>query len=303
MDFLVSMINFVENRNKFFSVSILFVVASIVALALWGLPFGIDFVGGALFEVKYTAEEISVPALVQEFNTAGYEHVRIQPTGDDGLFIRMKEVSEEQHQEILGLLNTTLGEVSEQRFESIGPVIGQELTRRAGAAIIVALIAILAYVAFAFRKIAYRLSSWKYGLVAMVALTHDIIIPAGVFAVLGHFMGVEIDALFVTALLTILGFSIHDTIVVFDRVRENITRFRNRTFAEIVDRSIHETMARSINTSLTTLAVLLAVFFLGGTSVKFFALVLALGVAFGTYSSMFIASPLLVAWEERSKKS
>lgn len=296
------MINFVEQRRKFFGLSLIFLVASIVALSMWGLPFGIDFVGGTLLEVKHESEEISVPELIGSFEKMGYAHVRIQPTSENGLLVRMEDLTEAQHQEVLGLLGEGLTNVSEQRFESIGPVIGQELARKAGIAIVVALAAILAYIAFAFRKIAYRLSSWKYGLVAMVALTHDIIIPAGIFSVLGRFAGIEIDALFVTALLTILGFSIHDTIVVFDRVRENITRFRSRTFSEIVDRSIHETFARSVNTSLTTLVVLLAVFFLGGSSVKFFALALAIGVAFGTYSSMFIASPLLVAWEEWSQK-
>lgn len=296
------MINFVEQRRKFFGLSLVFVVGSIIALSVWGLPFGIDFVGGTLLEVKHTSEEVAVSELVDDFEVIGYEHVRIQPTGEDGLLVRMEDLTEEQHQEVLALLEENLPGVSEQRFESIGPVIGQELTRKAGIAIIVALVAILAYIAFAFRKIAYRLSSWKYGLIAMIALTHDILIPAGIFAFLGKFAGIEIDALFVTALLTILGFSIHDTIVVFDRVRENITRFRNRTFSEIVDRSIHETFARSVNTSITTLAVLLAVFFLGGDSVKFFALALAIGVAFGTYSSMFIASPLLVVWEGKSAK-
>lgn len=296
------MIAIVEHRRIFFSISLAVVAASIIALFAWGLPFGIDFTGGALIELTHESETVAVPELTDQLARSGYDHARIQPSAENGLFIRLRDLTENEHQEVLSILSAELDGVREQRFESVGPVIGQELTRRAGIAILVALVAILFYIAFAFRKIAYKLSSWKYGVIAMIALVHDIVIPAGIFAALGKFTGIEIDALFVTALLTVLGFSIHDTIVVFDRVRENIQRFKNRTFAEVVERSIHETMSRSINTSLTTLFVLLAVFFLGGASVQLFALALALGVAFGTYSSIFIASPLLVTWEGWGRK-
>ena len=186
--------------------------------------------------------------------------------------------------------------MKELRFDTIGPTIGRELKQKSLTAIAIAVIAILCYIAFAFRKVSYKISSWVYAGAAIIALAHDILIPTGVFAVLGHFYGVEIDVLFVSALLTVLGFSIHDTIVVFDRVRENLLRYPSLAFDAVVERSIKETIARSINTSLTTVLVLVAVFFFGGSTVKYFSLALILGISFGTYSSIFVASPLLVTW-------
>ena len=187
--------------------------------------------------------------------------------------------------------------VREKRFESIGPTVGVELKRRAGIAIFSALLAIILYIAWAFRKVSRPISSWKYALIAIAALLHDITIPAGIFAFLGYLKGVEVDALFISAILTILGFSVHDTIVVFDRIRENLGKFFNRPFEEIVAKSVSETLARSLNTSLTTLFVLTAVLIFGGETVRYLALALSLGIFFGTYSSICIASPLLIAWE------
>ncbi|MBI2637183.1 MAG: protein translocase subunit SecF [Parcubacteria group bacterium] len=192
--------------------------------------------------------------------------------------------------------------VSEDRFESIGPTIGQELKQKSIYAIIAVIVAIVLYIAWAFRKVSEPVSSWKYGVSAIVALIHDVAIPTGAFAVLGRFAGVEVDILFITALLTILGFSVNDTIVVFDRTRENLARDHHRhDFDWIVNQSVNETMRRSVYTSLTVFMVLAAIYLYGGESIKNFALALGIGVVFGTYSSIFLASPLLVVWEKWSR--
>jgi len=193
--------------------------------------------------------------------------------------------------------------VAEDSFESIGPTIGNELKRRSIYAVLSVLAAIILYIAWAFRKVSQPVASWKYGLAAVVALTHDVFIPVGIFTVLGRYFGVEIDILFVTAILTILGFSVHDTIVVFDRIRENLAHSRHRgTFEEIVNISVNETIRRSINTSLTAFLALLSIYLFGGESIKYFVLALMLGIIFGTYSSIFIASPILVVWNNWSRR-
>jgi len=189
----------------------------------------------------------------------------------------------------------------ELKFESVGPIIGNELKQKSIYAIIIVMLAIIAYIAYAFRQVSYPVESWKYGVSAIVALLHDITIVPGVFAVLGHFAGVQIDAYFITALLTLLGFSVHDTIVTFDRIRENLHRKQDKTFEEVVNISVNETIVRSLNTSLLTVFVLLAVFLFGGETVKYFVLALFLGIIVGTYSSIFIASPLLIEIYKRKK--
>ena len=187
--------------------------------------------------------------------------------------------------------------MTEKSFSSVGPTIGNELKQKSYYAIALVLLAIVIYIAWAFRRVSRPVASWKYGVAAIIALLHDVIIPTGVFSALGHFLGYEVDVLFVTALLTVLGFSVHDTIVVFDRIRENLLK-REGSFEDIVNYSVNQTMTRSINTSATVMLVLLAVYFFGGESVRNFTLVLILGVFFGTYSSIFIASPILVVWHK-----
>lgn len=189
----------------------------------------------------------------------------------------------------------------ELRFESIGPVIGQELQEKSIYAVIIVLLAIIAYIAYAFRKVSYPVASWKYGLSAIIALIHDVLIVTGVFSILGHFWGIQVDAYFITAILTILGFSVHDTIVTFDRTRENLHRRQDQTFENMVNISVNETLVRSLNTSLTTAFVLLAVLLFGGESVRYFVLALFIGIFIGTYSSIYIASPLLVEIYRRQK--
>lgn len=294
--------NIIGNKKIFLTLSGIFMLASIVAIAVWGLHLGIDFVGGSFLEITFVEERPAIGEareLLREFELG---NVVIQPTGERGMIVRFRHVDEETHRKILTALagGAPVEEVLvEERFDSIGPVIGDEFKRRSFWALLFAIGAIILYIAWAFRHISEPVSSWKYGVVAVAALVHDVLIPTGIFAALGYFLNVELDALFITALLTIMGFSVHDTIVVFDRTRENLRKRRGlEPFATTVNTSVRQTMTRSINTSLTTLFVLMAVFFFGGATTQFFALALIIGILAGTYSSIFFASPLLVVLEE-----
>ncbi len=278
------------------------IAASLLLVAVLGLNFGIDFTGGSLMEVKFEAET-SVDQVRSALDFAGYPGARVQPSSEGDYIIRLEPMSEEEHQTTLGILNEQIGTAEELRFDMIGPVIGSELRSKALWAIGFALLLIMTYIAWAFRKVSEPVASWKYGLLTIIAAAHDLIIPIGVFAVLGHLLGYQIDTAFVAALLTILGYSINDTIVVFDRTRENLTRLTSaETFESVVNRSVNQTLTRSINTSVTTLLALFAVFFFGGETIANFALALIIGILSGTYSSIFLASPLLVTWERYGKR-
>lgn len=308
--------NIIGHKFLFLTFSGLLVCASFIAIGVWGFHFGIDFKGGSLLEVEYAyllppVEEIKKAIEPLAGNTV------VQPTGERGVILRFTHIDEPTHQEILvrlrglqnnaGILDKNLedkSQVTEKRFDTIGPTIGKELRTRSLLALGLAIGAIIVYIALAFRHVSKPVSSWKYGVVAVLALIHDVTIPTGVFAALGHFYGIEVDTLFITALLTILGFSVHDTIVVFDRIRENLRKLKMpEPYAVTVNRSINETMTRSINTSVTVLWVLGAIFFFGGETTTYFALTLILGIIFGTYSSIFVASPLLVIWNNLTKRT
>jgi preprotein translocase subunit SecF len=296
----------IQNRKYYFILSSVLIVASVAAVAVWGLKQGLDFTGGSLLEVEFGQERPSNEAVAAALEPVAGK-TAVSPTGNTGLIIKMRHLDEDAHQSALkALVNLTKSqdklELTEKRFESIGPTISSQLKRQAVVSIIFVSLAIIIYIAFVFRKVSRPVSSWKYGVAAVLALTHDIIIPVGVFAALGHYLGAEVDTLFVTALLTVMGFSVHDTIVVFDRIRENLIKFPRDTFEEVVNRSVNQTFTRSINTSLTVLIVLLAVLLFGGVTIKYFVLTLIVGVVVGTYSSIFIASPLLVVWQRLSKK-
>lgn len=282
------------------------VVGSICTVLLWGLKLGIDFTGGSLLEAEYKTTRPSPDAIKKALEPLALGTVVVQPSGERRVFLRFKDVSEDVHQNILAALGKAEGAqspVAEKRFDTIGPVIGSELKRNSLLAIGFALIAIVLYIAWAFRKVSKPVASWKYGLAALVALAHDVVIPVGVFALLGKMNDVEIDTLFITALLTVLGFSVHDTIVVFDRIRENLHKLRQpEPFDVTVNRSVNETLVRSLNTSLTVLLVLVAVYVLGGATTKLFSLALMIGVTFGTYSSIFVASPILVIWSKWGRR-
>ena len=294
----------VTYRNFFYVLSGLIVVAAIVVTVVLGLRFSIDFTGGALTEVRYPGGNPALEELSNRLNNLPLGNYSLRPAGEDRYILRTRDLSEEERQALEGVLSLG-GErnVVIERFNSVGPVLGTELRNKALVAIAIVIVLISLYIAFVFRKVSEPVSSFKYGLVAILALIHDTMVPVGIFAVLGVLAGVEVDALFVSALLAILGYSINDTIIVFDRVRENLRLNqelrRKEDFALTVGKSLQQAYARSINTSLTTALVLVALFFLGGDATKFFALALFLGVVAGAYSSIFLAAPLLVTLERR----
>lgn len=293
---------FVINHRKFFyGLSILLVIASVAAVGVWGLNLGIDFKGGSIIEVEYATQRPDQEILKTSLANLDLRE-SIRPTGDKGYLIRMRSIDPTEKTSLVAALGS-FGTSTEKRFDSIGPVLGTEAARKSVASIAFVLIAIVLFITYAFRQVSKPVSSWKYGIVAIVALLHDVVIPVGAFAFLGHFYGFEVDTLFVTAILVILGFSVHDTIVVFDRVRENLRHApAKKPFNEIVGESVSQTVARSINTSLTTLLALLALYFVGGTPTQHFTLALIIGIAAGTYSSVFIGSPLLVTlqmWQDK----
>lgn len=299
---ILSSMTIIGMRKISYTFSGILVCLSVIALFIWGLKLGIDFTGGSLLEVEYTDIRPDHDVMVQSLAKIGITNTVVQPTGDRGVFLRLADLSEDKHQETLKVLSS-LGALNEKRFDSIGPTIGSELKRNSLWALILVLIMIVLYISFAFRQVSRPMASWKYGVAAVIALFHDVFIPLGVFAYLGHYYGIEIDTLFVTAILTVLGFSVHDTIVVFDRIRENLHKIGGRVdFEEVVEQSIKQTVVRSINTSATVFFVMALLYFLGGASTKFFALTLLIGVFFGTYSSIFIASALLVTWYKFSLK-
>ncbi|MFA4871601.1 MAG: protein translocase subunit SecF [Patescibacteria group bacterium] len=299
----------IQNRKYNYTLSLIMVMAAIISLLIWGLKPSIDFTGGSLMEIKFNIERPAIDQIQSGLSDLNLGELRVQPAGARNIILRFKTVDEETHQRILSQLKSKFKDVKndsipalvEERFESIGPIIGQELAKKAWMAIVLASLAIILYIAFAFRKVSKPVESWKYGVAAVIALIHDILIVVGLFAILGHFAGFEVDSLFITALLTILGFSVHDTIVVFDRTRENLAKHYSADFEAVVNDSINQTIARSINTSLTILLVLSALYFLGGKTIVNFALVLIVGIIVGTYSSIFVASPLVVTWHNLSK--
>jgi len=301
-------LNIIQNRKYSYILSSILILISILSLIAWGLKPGIDFTGGSLLELSFEGERPDVKTIGESLTSLELGDIKIQPSGDNNNILRFKNIDEETHQTILAQIkNTFNGEgnsslATEERFESVGPVLGKELQDKAWIAILLASIMIVLYIAYAFRKVSKPVESWKFGLAAVVALIHDILIVAGLFSLLGHFVGIEVDSLFITALLTILGFSVHDTIVVFDRTRENLSKHYSSNFEEIVNDSINQTLSRSINTSMTTLLVLITLYIFGGVTISNFVLALIAGITVGTYSSIFVASPILVTWYFWEKK-
>jgi len=297
----------IKNKKIFISISIGLVILSIIALSVFGLNVGIDFKGGALIEVLYQKERPAQDVLDKNLATLNLGTILLQPTGDTGYIIKSRDLNEAEHALLLKTLSADdKNSLEEKSFNSIGPSVGRELTRKAIVAIILVSLAIICFIALAFRKVSKPISSWRYGFIAIVTLLHDVLIPVGIFATLSHYYGVEIDTLFVVAVLTILGLSVSDTIVIFDRIRENLKNqlsSKNMNFSDIVGKSLDQSYVRSISTSLTVILVLLALVFFGPATTKYFALMLTAGMFFGTYSSIFLASPLLVLVEEWQTKS
>lgn len=294
------MLPIVKYRKIWFIFSGVLIAASIAALGVWHLRFGTDFTGGSLLEVQWND---TAPAATEVHSTLDplLDHdVVVQSSENNKVLIRMEHLSEEKHQEILSALKSKFGVVTQLRFDSIGPVLGQELARKSIWGLAIMFLMIVLYIAWSFRKVSHPVASWKFGILTIATGFHDVIVPLGLFAILGRFYGTEVNASFVAAILTILGYSITDTIVVFDRVRENIAK-NPTNFEHAVEFSVNQTLGRSINTSLTTLLAMVAVYLFGGETVHDFALALIIGIVTGTYSSIFIASPLLVAWHKRVK--
>ncbi len=296
----------IRYRNIFFAVTGTLVVAAIVSLAVLGLRVGIDFAGGSLVEIRYDGIRPPQEAAESILRDAGFENFSLRQSGENGYTLRAPTLSDEQRSGLSAMFSYQGGTARIDQLTEVGPTIGTELRNKAFIALALVLLCILLFVAFAFRKVSQPVSSWVYGLIALVALLHDVIVPMGFFAFLGYLTGAQVDTLFVTAVLTILGFSVHDTIVVFDRVRENLRinqeRNRREDFAETAGRSLGQTFVRSINTSLTVLFTLLVLYFIGPESTRVFALTLFVGIAAGTYSSIFLATPLLVAVEKWRRK-
>ena len=294
-------INFLKFKKIYFVFSGILIIASIVCLLVFGLKPGIDFTGGAILELEYTSERPANEAIRESLKDFGLGEFYLQPTGEKGVILRMKEISEETHQEIINKL-ADAGEIQELSFESIGPTIGKELKEKTKVVVVLALFAIVLYIAFAFRKLTFPAKSWQYGIASLFILSHDVLIPLVIFSILGKFYGVEITIPIICALLTVIGYAINNVVVVYDRLRENLLKVRGADFEKTTNLAINQTLTRQINTSLTTLFPLLAIFFLGGATLKYFALALILGIVAGTYSSLFLAAPLLVVWLKWQKR-
>lgn len=294
--------NIVGKRKIWFVISIILILPGTIALFVWGLKPGIDFTGGQEIEV---AGEVSQSELRDIISKTGVKEITVTTSGSDRLVARFSDKEVENPENVRQNIKTLLAEknLTETAYSSVGPSVSRDITRNALIGVGLASIAILLYIAFAFRNTPPPVSPWSFGATAIIALLHDALFLLGIFAILGHFFGVQVDALFVTAILTVIGFSVHDTIVVYDRIRENLRKL-NKPFEEIVNISINETLARSLNTSVTVVLVLSAFYMFGGESIKYFVLALLIGIISGTYSSIFNASPLLVVYNNwKIKKS
>lgn len=290
--------NLMKFKVWYFVISLLIILPGLYYLLTFGLKLGIDFTGGGLIEYKFE-KNIDVNNLKQEIIKSGIEVGQISSASDNSYIIRTKSLEQNQINSLKESLSKSFGIVTERRVENVGPVIGAEASHKAIIAVILSSIAIVLYVAYSFRKIPKPAASWRFGIAAIVALIHDVVIVVGLFAILGKFLGVEVDILFVTALLTVIGFSVHDTIVVFDRIRENLLKHAGKKFIDVANLSVVQTLGRSLNTSLTVIFVLIAMLLFGGDTIKWFVVALLIGIISGTYSSIFNATALLVWWEEK----
>jgi len=285
-----------------FIFSVIITIVAIIATFSYGLKLGVDFKGGSVMELDFKGGRPEVEDIQKSLEPLALKELNLSLAGSNGVMIRSSELTEDVHQQLLDKIKLDFpkADLQEMRFDSVGPIIGQELKSKSIIAIIIVLISVIIYIALVFRKLSRTLSPWAMGVSAVAALVHDIFIPVGVFAILGHFYNIEISAVFVAAALTILGYSVSDTVVVFDRVRENIIRGKTKEdFGTTVHHSIMQTLSRSLNSTFTTLLSLIAIYIFGGETVKYFALALIIGVFLGAYSSIFIASPLLVWWTNR----
>jgi len=292
------MIDIVKHRYLYFGISLLVIIPGMIALIIWGLPLGIDFRGGSLIDIRFDTGTVPQPSLVTAlYAENGFNDSIVQTSGQNGLVIRSLEMTDAQRNQLVSALETRFNSsITVQRFESVGPSVGQEVAKRAAEAVGLAALGILLYIMYAFRGVP---NAFRYGVAAIIAMLHDVAVVVGVEAILAHFLHWEADSLFLTALLTVIGFSVHDTIVVFDRIRENLNIYRKLSYESVVNHSIVQTLVRSINTQLTVMLTLLSLALFGGITIRHFVVILLVGVFSGTYSSIFNASPILVVWENR----
>lgn len=295
--------DFIKHRRIFYGLSIGLTVLTVIFVASFGMRWGIDFTGGSVLALEYQSQVPSNHQIIQALSEFGLKEVSVQVQGEKTVVLKMPNITEETHQQALAKLKN-LAPVKEgsENFDSIGPVIGNELKSKIKTVVALSLLAILIYIAIAFRKISYPVKSYIYGITGVIALFHDVMIPVGVWAILGKYYGYEITIPIITGLLTVFGYSINDTVVVFDRIRENLMKERGADFAVIINKSLNQTFARSVNTSLTVLIVLAFLFIFGGATLKPFALALLIGVSLGTYSSVFLASLLVYSFYKIRKK-
>lgn len=293
----------IGKKYLYFLFSLIVIVPGLISLFLFGLNPSIDFTGGTRITVSLS-KQANQEAVSVVKNILEKEKLKVSntETSNNLIFVRTQSMDQKQDAKFVADLAGQLKGAKQEQFETIGPTIGAETTINAIEAVIVASIFIVLYITWSFRKIPKPASSLRFGICAIIALIHDVLVVIGIFAILGHFFKVEIDSLFVTALLTVIGFSVHDTIVVFDRIRENLKRVSGVSFDKIVNESILQTLDRSLNTSLTVVLVLLALLLFGGDSIRWFVVALLVGVISGTYSSVFNAAPLLVLWQELSER-
>ena len=287
-------VNFMKYKWLYFGISLLILIPGVFSLFRYGLRLSIDFTGGTLLEIQSSPADFKKIASDQKLDLSS-----VQSSAEGIYLLRFKSLDASQSAKFQAAIGTG---VVEKRYESVGPVVGAEMTKKALLAVVLASLAIVVYIAWSFKGVPKPYSSWKFGVSAVVALLHDALVVLGLFSLFGHLYHVEIDALFVTAILTVIGFSVHDTIVVFDRVRENLPKMYNKPFSEIVDFSLTETLVRSLNTSLTVILTLTALLLFGGETIRWFVVALLVGIVSGTYSSIFNAAPLLVLWESHAKK-
>ena len=296
-----SYFRFMRYKWLYFAVSILILIPGVFSLIRYGLRLSIDFTGGSLLEVQ-TKETVTSDQFFDLARSQNLELTSVQPSSDNTYLLRFKPLTPQDNEKFKASLGEKFSEAVEKRFETVGPTVGAELARKSLIAVAVASFGIIAYIAWSFRGIPHKYSPWKFGVSAVIALLHDALVVLGLFSLFGHFYHVEIDVLFVTALLTVIGFSVHDSIVVFDRVRENLPKMPKATFEQVVDFSLTETLARSLNTSMTVILTLTALLLFGGETIRWFIVALLVGIASGTFSSIFNAAPILVLWESKGKK-
>ena len=292
------MFDIVRRRYWYFGLSLLVIVPGVIALALWGLPLAIDYTGGTLLELQFPQVDLPLqPADIRAvYEAQGFPDSAVQTSGKDIAIIRSKALDETQQQAIIAALEAQYGASILLNAATVGPSVGAEVTRSAAVAVGMAAVGILLYIWFAFRRLEH---AWRYGICAIIAMLHDVLVVIGLAAIFGRLLGWPVDSLFLTALLTVAGFSVHDTIVVFDRIRENLVIHRRLGYETVVNHSIVQTLDRSINTQLTVMFTLLALALFGGVTIRHFVVMLLIGVFSGTYSSIFNAAPLLVVWENR----